>query len=331
MSKLLTHGYFCSPIYAACLGLVAAACAAGLPWGPEQGDASPDVDEALDGGLTEAGAGGGGQGGASVTQDALPEPAGCLPSLTAVRHQTSRKVLPPSTEAVYGCLADTGGIGPTPMLGVTHNGTLFVARASTGVLRSKDGGQTWAVVDVPDHENGDSHRGGIHGFVHVDSVTDRVYYITSLGAASCGGSSGAVISWTDDLGVTWHGSTVGCDTYDWGKLVSAPAVFGHGRVLYFLGVGERLIGNKRFVYRSRDGGETWARTATIASATVEPGIGVAGPEGTIYFDQPESLLLGGIERQADTTYPWNPANECKLIIVVSEDEGDTWRHEPVPN
>jgi hypothetical protein len=261
----------------------------------------------------------------------LPEQAGCDANQRAVRHHASRQLLASPPEPAIGCLSDTGWDDVTPMIAVTRNGTVFVARSSGGVMRSKDGGATWTRIDVPAHVDGDSHTGGVHGFVHVDTSDDRVYYSTSLGAASCGASNGGtVVSWSDDLGETWDGSTVGCDTYDWGKLLTARAISTEASVVYFFGVGERVVGNERFVYRSRDRGETWERTRNIASATVEPGMGAAAPDGTIYFDQPESVFLGGPERKADKTYPWDPADECKLIIAVSEDEGDTWRHEPIP-
>jgi hypothetical protein len=261
----------------------------------------------------------------------LPEQAGCDVNLAAVRHGASRQRVDSPAPPAIGCLTATGATGATPMIAVTHDGTVFVARSLGGVARSKDGGATWTSIDVPAHANGDDHKRGSHGFVHVDSSSDRVYYSTSIGAASCGGSSGTVVSWSDDLGETWDGSTVGCDTYDWGKLLTAHARSSEGRVVYFFGVGEHVVGNERFVYRSRDGGKTWERTKNIASATVEPGIGAAAPDGTLYFDQLESVFLGGGARKADATYPWDPANECKLIVAVSEDEGDTWRHAPVPD
>ena len=103
--------------------------------------------------------------------------------------------------------------------------------------------------------NGDSHATGGHGYVHVDAVTDRVYYLTSVRAASCR-HGGAVVSWTDDLGATWRGSTVGCGTHDWGRLVTGLGPNGE-RAVYYFGVSPRPIGGVRRVYRSLDGGDSW--------------------------------------------------------------------------
>ncbi|WP_308204605.1 sialidase family protein [Frankia sp. R82] len=230
-----------------------------------------------------------------------------------------------------GCWYPTGYQDVSPTIQATRAGVLFVARATGGVLRSFDGGRHWSAVPVPDLANGDSHTGGVHGFVHIDPRTDRVYYLTSLAVASCGGKSGSVISWSDNLGATWTGKTVGCDTYDWGKLVTGPAPKGnrYPSAIYFMGVGIRLVGGQRFVYRSLDGGATWQRMDRIASATTEAGAGVAAADGTIYFDYPEFTGFDPTRLQ-NTTYPYVPENKCRQMIAVSQDYGVSWRQEPVP-
>ncbi|WP_391530135.1 WD40/YVTN/BNR-like repeat-containing protein [Candidatus Frankia nodulisporulans] len=208
---------------------------------------------------------------------------------------------------------------------------LFIARSTGGVLRSFDGGRHWSAVPVPNVANGDSHNVGTHGYVHIDPRTDRVYYLTSIGAASCGGQSGSVISWSDNLGLTWTGRTVGCDTYDWGRLVTGPAPKGnrYPSAIYFMGVGLRLVGGQRFVYRSLDAGATWQRMDRIASATTEAGAGVAAADGTIYFDYPEFTGFDPTRLQ-NTTYPYIPENKCRQMIAVTQDYGVSWRQEPVP-
>ena len=211
-------------------------------------------------------------------------------------------------------------------------GVLFIGRTAKGVLRSTDNGLNWQEITPPAHANGDSHAKGVHGTVHIDAVTDRVYYVTSNAAASCGTmKGGAVVSWSDDLGKSWAGSTTGCGTYDWGRMITGHHPKGlNQRAVYFFGVAPRLVGGIRPVFRSLDGGATWAKMKNPASVTTEAGAGVAAPDGTLYFDYPEFIGFDPY-RVVDKTYPFKPANLCKQMIAVSEDFGETWRQEAIPN
>jgi len=245
-----------------------------------------------------------------------------------VEHSANRENAQP-TSAIRGCMYDTGYNDLSPSIQLTSKGVIFIGKTAGGVLRSTDGGLSWADIAIPAHANGDSHR-GTHGYVQIDAKTDRIYYVTSLLAASCKGISGAVISWSDDLGESWNGNTVGCDTYDWGRLVTGigPAG-GNQRAVYFFGVAPRFVGGLRPVYRSLDDGKTWHRMAKFASVTTEAGAGVTAADGTIYFDYPE--FLGFHPRRVDEkTYPYNPENRCKQMIAVSEDFGETWRQQAIP-
>jgi hypothetical protein len=239
---------------------------------------------------------------------------------------------PVSLTAGRGCLYDTGTYDQSPSIQITRQGVLFVGRNAAGVLRSTDGGHNWQALSVPALPNGDSHAKGVHGYVHVDPVTDRVYYLTGNSAQSCGAmQGGGVVSWTDDLGASWNGSTVGCGTYDWGRLVTGRAPAGsQQRAVYFFGVAPRLVGGLRPVYRSLDGGATWTQLKNPASVTTEAGAGVAAPDGTIYFDYPEFIGFDH-HRIFDQTYPFKPANLCRAMIAVSEDLGEHWRQEAIPN
>jgi hypothetical protein len=252
-------------------------------------------------------------------------PPYCAP---AVEHGAA-----PSTKTeARGCRYDTGIYDQSPSIQVTRAGVLFVGRNAAGVLRSTDRGLNWQAITPPPHANGDSHAKGVHGYVHVDPVTDRVWYVTSNSAKSCGFmKGGAVVSWTDDLGKTWHGSTTGCGTYDWGRLVTGHDPSGvQGRSVYFFGVAPRLVGGLRPVYRSRDGGSTWVKLANPASVTTESGAGVVAPDGTLYFDYPEFIGFDPA-RATNATYPFVPGNLCRAMIAVSEDFGETWRQQPIPN
>jgi hypothetical protein len=266
--------------------------------------------------------------GPTASASVVATPGSCS---TAIAHGPDRQE--PGPGSASACWLPTGFQDMSPSIQVSRNGTLFVARSLGGVLRSQDHGAHWSYLPVPDLPDGDSHAGTptTHGYVHLDPRTDRLYYVTSLGVKSCGGLAGSVLSWSDDLGATWNGTTVSCDTYDWGKVVTAPAPAGsaYPSVIYFFGVGKRPVGGQRFVYRSTDGGNTFTKLDKIASATTEAGVGAAGPDGTVYFDYPEVVLFDP-DRLTDQTYPFVPGNLCRQMIAVSTDQGETWAQEPVP-
>ena len=238
----------------------------------------------------------------------------------------------PGRPVAQGCMFDTAIVDQSPSIQVSRSGVLFIGRTAKGVLRSTDNGLNWQEITPPSHANGDSHAKGVHGTVHIDAVTDRVYYVTSNAAASCGPmKGGAVVSWSDDLGKTWDGSTTGCGTYDWGRMITGHHPKGlNQRAVYFFGVAPRLVGGIRPVFRSLDGGATWTKMKNPASVTTEAGAGVAAPDGTLYFDYPEFIGFDPY-RVIDQTYPFKPANLCRQIIAVSEDFGETWRQEAIPN
>ena len=234
--------------------------------------------------------------------------------------------------AAKGCRYDTGVQDQSPSIQVSRGGALFIGRNNAGVLRSMDKGLTWQAITPPAHANGDGHAKGVHGTVHIDPVTDRVWYVTSNAAASCGAmKGGAVVSWSDDLGGTWEGSTTGCGTYDWGRMITGfhPAGL-RQRAVYFFGVAPRLVGGLRPVYRSLDGGASWEQMKNPASVTTEAGAGVAASDGTLYFDYPEFIGFDPA-RITSKVYPFKPANLCRQMIAVSEDFGETWRQEAIPN
>lgn len=260
-----------------------------------------------------------------------PEPKSepyCAPTVAHEGGSAPSSQLP----TALGCRYDTGFHDQSPSIQVTRSGALFIGRNAAGVLRSINGGLHWEAVEVPAHANGDSHAPGVHGYVHVDPVTDRIYYLTGNSAKSCGTlEGGGVLSWSDDLGTTWNGSTVGCGTYDWGRLVTGHNPAGRQqRAVYFFGVAPRLVGGVRLVYRSLDGGETWTRMENPASVTTEAGAGVAAPDGTVYFDYPEFIGFDPA-RILNRIYPFDPGNLCRAMIAVSEDFGVTWRQEAIPD
>ena len=138
----------------------------------------------------------------TTVPDAPSRPPSDLRCTAAADHRADRD--DPTPTERYGCWYETGFRDLSPSVQVTGDDVLFVALADGGVLRSEDEGRSWRHLRVPALANGDTHRGGVHGYVHVDPRTDRVWYVTSLSAASCGDSVGSVLSWSDDLGDTWR-------------------------------------------------------------------------------------------------------------------------------
>ncbi|TVV74766.1 sialidase family protein [Sphingomonas solaris] len=260
---------------------------------------------------------------------AAPAPQGQPYCAPVVAHASG---VPARRTTGRGCRYDTGFVDQSPSIQISRRGVMFIARSAGGVLRSTDGGRHWQSLPVPALANGDDPAKGAHGYVHLDPVTDRLYYLTSMAAKSCGTfRGGAVVSWTDNLGATWHGRPVGCGTFDWGRLITGHHPAGlNQRAVYFFGVAPRLVGGLRPVYRSLDGGATWTKMPRPASVTTEAGAGAAAPDGTIYFDYPEYIGFYP-DRLLDRTYPFKPANVCRQMIAVSEDHGETWRQEAIPN
>ncbi|MET7770834.1 sialidase family protein [Nocardia sp. NPDC005366] len=237
------------------------------------------------------------------------------------------------------CEYPTGEKDTSPSIAVSKKtGAVFISRKAGGIIRSTDGGATWQDVAVPPLPNGDDHNSGLHAFVQVDPITDRLFYVTNTGVRSCGGplpavsllSPGAVISWSDDAGHSWQGNTITCKTWDWGQMTTGPAPAGssYPSVLYFMGVGDRPLGGRRLVFRSLDGGQTFEEMHQPASVLIEAGMPVTAPDGTIYFEYPYLPL--DPSSLTSTVYPFQTENLCKIMVAVSEDYAETWRQVPVP-
>ncbi len=257
-----------------------------------------------------------------------------------VAHHAGAKVLDPQPDGAPTAVGmATGIVTTTPTIALTRSGKAFAALRTGGMARSRDGGTTWEIVRPPD-SGGDTHTGGEHGYVVVDRDTDRVYYVTWMHVESfgerrrsiSGRTSGSYVSWTDDEGETWEHSTVGKDTWDWPKILTGPAVSskteGYPNVVYFRAMYQRILGPLAKLYKSLDGGRTWAPTANLVTDGFEPGYGLVGPDGTIYMD--EIYTLGFCSGWAGSPYPYKWREQSKLRIVISRDEGDTWEHVVMP-
>ena len=111
-----------------------------------------------------------------------PEPKRPPYCAKTIAHGPDRAVLA-GVAAATGCRYDTGFEDQSPSIQISRNGTLVMARGAGGVMISSDKGLNWRRVAVPALANGDDPAKGAHGYVHIDPVTDRLYYLTSMAAA----------------------------------------------------------------------------------------------------------------------------------------------------
>ena len=266
----------------------------------------------------------------------------CAPNRPATAYAAqptaSMATTSPGGTAPYPCLSLTGFGTSESSLGITTDGTLFVAPAYTdagnGVARSTDEGATWQAL-IPTADGGGVH-GRVQPFFYLDPSTNRMFFATS----HTGG--GFDLSWSADLGATWNYELISTDAQDWIKIFAGPAATtapsGYTNVLYTSAPspistpsgGITAPPNHQTIYKSLDGGATWQSvggtsltlnpsaevTAGLASASICPsselvifGDGVVGSDGTVYIGY----------------------RMCtELAVAISKDEGTTWTSVVVP-
>jgi hypothetical protein len=215
---------------------------------------------------------------------------------------------------------DVGRRSAEPTIGVQSDGTAYYAAANfdsvggslarTEILRSDDGGVTWASVEPTVPVAKSLPPGGLDPYVWVDPGTDRVFSADLVG---CG-----YLKSSDDKGATWTSSLAACgDSVDHQTLFGGPRPTGlalpqlseYPNVLYYCT--NRVLDSR--CGRSLDGGLTWITTATPAYLGFDPqaggmcnglhGHGIVDPEGRVIL----------------------PKGHCGYPYVsVSSDGGDTW-------
>jgi len=252
---------------------------------------------------------------------------GCDATRVAIAHAPGGPALSPQPAgAPHTCYYATGAGVMDPMIVLHPSGELFFApvTAATGVARSKDDGLTWSASLTPELPAGS----WVHPWLYVDPTTGRLFFSAyDLPDGSCPDKGGgAQLYFSDDLGATWENHVVGCDSKDYGKVISGPAVKeeskallkknGYGSVVYYCAEGPTPVaGPDRYCYRSFDGGRTFARTPSDAFDKVRddtngfPLAGSVAPDGTIYTCMTSTK---------------------GLAVSVSRDEGDTWKVVRVP-
>jgi hypothetical protein len=268
--------------------------------------------------------------GASAGTPAAVKPStplsGCA-DVRATAHHADTKVLSTQpSDAPTQCANETGHTTVNTVVVVSDSGALLFAPAEGAQsLRSKDNGGTWELVNTA---AGDGPW--LHPWMWRDSTTGRVFFNDfplGRGADGCTETTGAYLWSTDDDGTTYDRVTVGCDSHDWGKIITGPAATetskaalaknGYPNMVYYCAEGPTLIvGPDRFCYRSVDGGKTFTRTATNAvddsrGQTGWPDQGTVGPDGTLFVA--------------------HPSPDRGVAVSVSTDEGDSWRDVFIPD
>jgi hypothetical protein len=224
---------------------------------------------------------------------------------------------------------DVGRRSAEPTIGVQSDGTAYYAAANfdsaanvsagpatvnglarTEILRSDDGGITWASVEPTVPVAKSLPPGGLDPYVWVDPGTDRVF---SADLVACG-----YLKSSDDKGETWTSSLAACgDSVDHQTLfggprpegMALPQVGDYPNVLYYCT--NRILDSR--CGRSVDGGLTWITTATPAYLGFDPAAGgmCNGLHGHGIVDPDGRVIL--------------PKGHCgNPYVAISEDGGDTW-------
>ena len=215
---------------------------------------------------------------------------------------------------------DVGRRSAEPTIGVQSDGTAFYAAANfdsvggglarTEILRSDDGGITWASVEPTVPVAKSLPPGGLDPYVWVDTDTDRVFSADLVG---CG-----FLKSSDDEGANWTTSLAACgDSVDHQTLFGGPRPEGmalpqlgdYPNVLYYCT--NRVLDSR--CSRSVDGGLTWITTATPAYLGFDPAAGgmCNGLHGHGIVDPDGRAIL--------------PKGHCgNPYVAISEDGGDTW-------
>jgi hypothetical protein len=306
---------------ALCMGLWSTACAS---------------DESVaDAGRTEREPQDSGQDASMAPDAATPSALRCDPTRLGQRYRAAAgasTALADDDDALHSCFFATDIGSAENTLAVAADGTVLVAPTytaeGTGILRSRDDGDSWQVI-VPAERGGAAHERP-QPFMLLDPDSERLFFATTT-AGGAFTAQGFDLSISDDLGETFSAGKVGVGTGDWIKLIPAPPVTStpadYPNVLYASSpapistpVTAGLGPLHQQVQRSLDGGETWQDVAgeqlsllpvdhaCPATENVIYGNGVATSDGALYI---------GLRR-------------CTRFAVASSlDEGASWTVEDV--
>lgn len=244
------------------------------------------------------------------------------------------QALPESGKApAASCImTDFGSAEPT--MAITRDGTIFLAPVFTpegnGLIRSRDKGATWQVL-IPRFGDGRYHNRA-QPYLYMDPTTERLFFHTTLlnFYPPCY-RRGLNMTWSDDEGETWNHQIVAKEAFDWLKVYAGPPVSsrteGYPNIVYMSAPTPTstkcwpiLYPKRQQVYRSLDGGGTWAKAGTLSLVPTDIpgcshrewviyGAGVVASDGTVFIGGRRGPHLG---------------------LGISQDEGMTWTVRDVP-
>jgi len=261
---------------------------------------------------------------------ATPSALRCDPSRLGQSYRAAAgasSALADDGDALSSCFFATDLGGAENTLAVARDGTVLVAPTftadGTGILRSRDDGDSWEVL-VPAERGGAAHERP-QPFMMLDAETERLFFVTTT-AGGAFTAQGFDLSISDDLGETFSAGKVGVGTGDWIKLIPAPPVTStltdYPNVLYASSpapistpVTAGLGPLHQQVQRSLDGGETWQ--------------GVAGEQLSLLpvdHDCPETenVIYGNGVATSDGALYLGLRRCTRFAVASSLDEGASW-------
>jgi hypothetical protein len=271
---------------------------------------------------------------------------------------------PPDVEVIEGVDGpSTNMVAVGDLLLATPSGTSEgVDGTSAALYRSEDGGRTWSPVGLP----GAPER--LHLGLDQPAVVGDVVVVTGRAMDESEGVSvpgGTAYVWTSADGREWRGGAFvegGMRPFAQVDVHAAADVLVAG-----LEMGGDLIDEPSTyrLYRSEDGGGSWAPAHVPADLTIEPGgqmslvdvwevdggrlvadlglgqivtapsAGASGPTTTGFSGDvgapPEVVVVGPGDSPAGTQPPSNERPTGTPAVLASDDGGATWRLAPCPD
>lgn len=265
---------------------------------------------------------------------------GCHPARPAIAHHPRAKhIRPQPRRAPVPCLTAAGITTDSAPVAVTPRGTVLFAPISTvmpgqvpapgdtafptAVARTIDRGAHWRTVLPVDDPNDTAHQHiGLIPWLYADHTTGRIWYATPAGGPTI---CGAMISYSDDEGLTWtDDDQVGCPGQGGMSVFEGPAPrhsakpVGYPHVVYYCANlqdnGPHLV----YCYRSLDGGKSFAQVGGFPNGSPPPSC-----QDTL--DAPRGRAVG----PSGTVYMIVDRCDEGVALSTSHDEGDSWTQTPV--